>query len=77
MMAFRIAADHPEAIAEEVQRLLTELKISTQHFRVSMAGGNAIVEFGADISRGKQETILARFHRDGVISEVVPVSPHE
>jgi putative Mg2+ transporter-C (MgtC) family protein len=77
MMTFRITAARPEAIAEEVQRLFAELRISTQHFRVSMAGTNSIVEFGADISRSKQETILARFHREGVISEVVPLSPYE
>jgi uncharacterized membrane protein YhiD involved in acid resistance len=76
-MAFRITTDHPEAIAGEVQRLLAELKISTQHFRVSMAGASSIVEFGADVSKGKQETILARLHRQGVTIEVLPVSPRE
>jgi putative Mg2+ transporter-C (MgtC) family protein len=77
MMAFRITTEHTEAIAGEVQRLLAELKISTQHFRVSTAGTNSIVEFGADVSLGKQETLLTRLHREGVVSEVVPVSPHE
>jgi putative Mg2+ transporter-C (MgtC) family protein len=77
MMAFRITTNHPEAIAGEVQRLLAELRISTQHFRVSMAGANSIVAFGADVSKGKQETILTRLHREGVVSEVLPVSPHE
>jgi hypothetical protein len=77
MAAFRITADHRDSIAGEVQRLLAELKISTQHFRVSMAGANSIVEFEADVSRNKQETILARLHREGVISEVVPVGLHE
>lgn len=76
-MAFRITTDHPEAIAGEVQRLLAELEISTQHFRVSMAGASSIVEFGADVSKGKQETILARLHRQGVTIEVLPVSPRE
>ena len=71
------ASSHPEAIAGEVQRLLAELKISTQHFRVSMAGASSIVEFGADVSKGKQETILARLNREGVTIEVVPVSPRE
>jgi uncharacterized membrane protein YhiD involved in acid resistance len=77
MMIFRITAEHAEAIAGEVQRLLAELKISTQHLRASMAGKNSIVEFGADISKGKQETLLTRLHREGVVSEVVPVSPSE
>jgi hypothetical protein len=63
--------------AQEVQRLLAELEIGTQHFRVSMAGANSIVEFGADVSKGKQEAILTRLHREGVTIEVVPVSPRE
>jgi hypothetical protein len=44
----------------------------TQHFGVSMAGANSVVEFEADISDSKQETIIRRLHRDGLISEVVP-----
>jgi hypothetical protein len=66
-----------QGIAGEVQRLLAELKIRTQHFRVSMERTNSIVEFGADVSKGEQETRLTRLHRDGVVIEVVPVSPHE
>jgi putative Mg2+ transporter-C (MgtC) family protein len=76
-MVFRITTSHQEAIAGEVQRLLGELKISTQHFRVSMAGANSIVEFGADVSKHKQETMLTQLHREGVTIEVVPVSPRE
>jgi len=77
MMSIRITTDHAQAIAGEVQRLLTDLKISTQHFRISMAGTNSIVEFEADVSKGKQETILARLHREGVIIEVVPMNPND
>ena len=73
VMGFRITADHSEALAGEVQRLVTELKITTQHFRVSMAGANSIVEFEADVSKGKQETIVKRLHREGVTIEVVPL----
>jgi hypothetical protein len=56
-----------------VQRLLAELKITAQHFRVWMAGANSVVEFDADVSNSKQETIIRRLHRDGLISEVVPL----
>lgn len=77
MIAFRITTDHPEAIAPEVQRLLAALEMRTQYFRLSMDGSNSIVEFGADVSKGKQEAILTRLHREGVTIEVVPVSPRE
>jgi len=73
VMGFRITANHSEVLAGEVQRLLAELKISTQHFRVSMAGANSVVEFDADVSNSKQEIIIRRLHRDGLISEVVPL----
>ena len=72
VMGFRITANHSEALAGEVQQLLAELRIATQHFRVSMAGANSVVEFDADVSDSKQETIIRRLHRDGLISEVVP-----
>ena len=49
------------------------LSVTTQHFRVSMAGANSVVEFDADVSNSKQETIIRRLHRDGLISEVVPL----
>ena len=72
VMGFRITAtNHSEALAEEVQHLLAELKITTQHFRVSMAGANSGVEFDANVSDSKQETIIRRLHLDGLISEVV------
>ena len=73
MMGFRITANYSEALAGEVQRLLAELKISPHHFRVSMAGANSVVEFDADVSDSQQETIIRRLHRDGLISEVVPL----
>jgi putative Mg2+ transporter-C (MgtC) family protein len=72
VMGFRISANHSEALAGEVQQLLAELRIATQRFRVSMAGANSVVEFDADVSDSKQETIIRRLHRDGLISEVVP-----
>jgi putative Mg2+ transporter-C (MgtC) family protein len=77
LMAFRITTDHPAALGGEIQQLLAELKINPDHFRVSMAGAKSIVEFSADTSRLKQEQILLRLHREGVVAEVMPVSTHE
>jgi putative Mg2+ transporter-C (MgtC) family protein len=77
LMAFRITTSHAEGVATEVQRLMAGLKIPMQHFRVSMAGANSIVEFEAEVSHKQQETILAQLNRQGVISEVVPVEGHQ
>ncbi len=73
LMAFRITTDHAESLATEVQRLMAGLKISMQHFRVSMAGATSIVEFESDVTHKQQEAILAQLNRQGVITEVVPV----
>jgi putative Mg2+ transporter-C (MgtC) family protein len=75
-MIFRITASHADSIATEVQRLMAGLKIPMQHFRVSMAGANSIVEFESDVSHGQQETILKQLNRQGVITEVIPVEGH-
>src|SRR5580704_19299656 len=37
MISFRITTTHAESVAGEVQRLLAGLKVTAQHFRVSMA----------------------------------------
>jgi putative Mg2+ transporter-C (MgtC) family protein len=77
LMAFRVTTSHGESVATEVQRLMAGLKITMQHFRVSMAGGTSIVEFEAAVSHKQQETIVAQLNRQGVITEVVPVEGHQ
>jgi len=59
-----------------VQRMMAGLKIPMQHFRVSMAGANSIVEFESDVSHSQQETILTQLNRQGVITEVIPLEGH-
>jgi hypothetical protein len=44
-----------------------------QHFRVSMAGGDSIVEFESVVSHSQQERIMNQLNRKGVITEVAPV----
>jgi putative Mg2+ transporter-C (MgtC) family protein len=72
-MVFRITTSHADSVATEVQRLMAGLKIPMQHFRVSMAGANSIVEFESDVSHSQQETILTQLNRQGVITEVIPL----
>ncbi len=64
-------------VATEIQRLMAGLKIPMQHFRVSMAGGNSIVEFESDVSHTQQEKIVSQLNRQGVITEVAPVEGHQ
>lgn len=71
-MVFRFTTSHAENVATEVQRLMAELKLPMQHFRVSMAGNNSIVEFESVVSHSQQEKIVAQLNRQGVITEVVP-----
>jgi putative Mg2+ transporter-C (MgtC) family protein len=75
-MVFRITTSHADSVATEVQRLMASMKIPLQHFRVSMVGGNSIVEFESDVSHSQQETILTQLNRQGVITEVIPVEGH-
>jgi putative Mg2+ transporter-C (MgtC) family protein len=77
LMAFRITTSHAESIATEVQRLMAQLKVPMQHFRVSMAGTTSVVEFEADVSHKQQEEIVAQLNRQGVVTEVVPVEGHQ
>lgn len=71
-MVFRFTTSHAENVATEVQRLIAELKVPMQHFRVSMAGSTSIVEFESIVSHGQQEKIVAQLSRQGVITEVTP-----
>lgn len=71
-MVFRFTTSHADSVATEVQRLMTDLKAPMEHFRVSMAGENSIVEFESIVSHSQQEKILNQLNRQGVISEVVP-----
>ncbi|HEX8766034.1 MAG TPA: MgtC/SapB family protein [Candidatus Acidoferrum sp.] len=71
-VAFRFTASQAENVASEVQHLLAELKAPMQHFRVSMAGNNSIVEFESVVSHSQQEKIVTQLHRQGVITEVTP-----
>jgi putative Mg2+ transporter-C (MgtC) family protein len=77
-VVFRFTTSHAENVASEVQRLMAELKTPMQHFRVSMAGNNSIVEFESVVSHSQQEKIVTQLHRQGVITEVTPgESSHE
>jgi putative Mg2+ transporter-C (MgtC) family protein len=73
IMGFRITGSHSENIAAEVHRLLVELKIKPQQFRISMVGVNSIIEFQAEVSHWQQEQITERLNRVGVVTEVTPV----
>ncbi|GAC1663070.1 MAG: MgtC/SapB family protein [Candidatus Acidiferrum sp.] len=75
-MAFRFTTGHTESVSTEIQKLLAELKIKMQHFRVSMAGTSSIVEFDAEVSDRQQAEIVAQLNRHGVVTEVVPVEGH-
>jgi putative Mg2+ transporter-C (MgtC) family protein len=73
IMGFRVTGSHSENIAVEVQRLLVELKVNPQQFRISMVGVNSIVEFQAEVSHWQQEQIVERLNRVGVVTEVTPI----
>ena len=75
-LIFRFTTSHAESVAGEIQRLLASLKISTQYFRVSMAGTNSIVEFEACVSHKQQEQIVGQLNRQGVLTEVLPLQGH-
>jgi putative Mg2+ transporter-C (MgtC) family protein len=75
-LVFRITTSHADSVATEVQRLMASQKIPMQHFRVSMAGTNSIVEFESEVSHKQQETIVTQLNRQGVITEVIPVEGH-
>lgn len=72
-MVFRFTTSHAENVALEVQRLMAQMKVPMQHFRVSMAGENSFVEFEAVVSHGQQESIVVQLNRQGVMTEVTAV----
>jgi putative Mg2+ transporter-C (MgtC) family protein len=76
LVAFRISASHAENVAQQVQRLLVEQKITPQQFRVSMSGPNSVVEFHADVKASKEEVIVQQLHREGIVTEVIPLEGH-
>lgn len=76
LIVFRITTSQAESVATEVQRLLAQMKIVMRHFRVSMVGPNSVVEFESQVSHSQQEKIVTQLHRQGVITEVIPVEGH-
>ena len=72
IMGFRITTSHAESVASEVQRLLADLKIKPQKFRVSMVGMTSIVEFQAEVGHRQQEKIVEQQNCIGVVTEIVP-----
>ncbi len=76
MLVFRFTTSHAESVAGEVQRLLVNMKIPTQHFRVSMSGTQSVVEFEADVSHHQQEQIVEQLNRQGIVTEVLPLQAH-
>ena len=70
-MCFRITASQAESVATEVQRLMAEIKVPMQHFRVSMAGGDSIVEYESVVTHSQQEKIVTQLNRQGVVTEVM------
>jgi len=72
-LVFRITTSQAENVATEIQQLMAQMKVPMQHLRVSMAGGNSIVEFESVVSHSQQEKIVTKLHRQGVITEVTPV----
>ena len=72
-MVFRFTTSQAENVAIEVQRLMAQMKVPMQHFRVAMAGENSIVEFEAVVSHSQQESIVAQLNRQGVMTEVTAV----
>src|SRR5215469_11170271 len=72
-MVFRFTSSHTDNVATEVQQLTAQMKIPMQRFRVSMVGGNSIVEFESVVSHSQQERIVAQLNRQGVITEVTSV----
>jgi putative Mg2+ transporter-C (MgtC) family protein len=76
IMGFRITGTHAENIVAEVQRLLVELKVKPQQFRVSMVGVNSVVEFQAEVGYRQEEQIVERLNRVGVVTEVTPIEGH-
>ena len=70
---FRFTTSHADNVATEVQRLMVEMKVPMQRFRVSMAGENSIVEFESVVSHSQQEKIVNQLNRRGVLTEVMPI----
>lgn len=72
IMGFRITSSHEENVATEVQGLLAEIKVKPEHFRISMAGAQSILEFQADLGHREQEQIVKKLNRAGVVTEIIP-----
>jgi putative Mg2+ transporter-C (MgtC) family protein len=72
LMLFRMTTSNADSVAGEVQRVMAELKIAMQQFRVSMSGTNSVVEFAAEVSHHQQARIVEQFERKGVVTEVLP-----
>lgn len=76
-VGFRITTSQAESVATEVQELMAGLKVPMDHFRVSMAGANSIVEFESTVSHSQQEKIVTQLNRQGVVTEVMPLEGYQ
>ena len=73
---FRFTAGHAESVVSEIQKLLAELSVVPEQFRVSIAGTNSIVEFQAELSHHQELAIVKQLNREGVITEIASSNGH-
>jgi putative Mg2+ transporter-C (MgtC) family protein len=76
LAAVRVTSSHTEPLASEVHRLLASMNLRVQHFRVSMAGKNSIVEFDGELKHNQKEKLVQELHRSGVFIEITPLEGH-
>jgi putative Mg2+ transporter-C (MgtC) family protein len=74
VVLFRFTTSHAENVAGEVQQLLGNLKIAAREFRTSMMGTSSVVEFEAEVSHSQEAHILGQLNRQGVVTELLPLS---
>lgn len=73
LMVFRLTTRKLEETIASAQQTLAALKVGMQHFQISRANGEFVMEFDADVSHSQQQEILSRMSAHATRCEAVPL----
>lgn len=73
LMLFRLTTRTLDSVLAEVNRILSEVRVTMQHFQVFHVGEDFMIEFEAEASHYQQQKICGEISRLGSKCEIVPL----
>ncbi len=73
LTTFRLTTSRLEEVMTGANRILSQMKISMQHFQVLRVGSEFVLEFEADVSHTQQQQVIGRLSKLDARCEALPL----